>query len=392
MEQSRSISEVKGCYGCGLCATVCPIKIIQIQISDSGFYEPYIADGKQCVHCGLCRSVCSYLHDTISVKQEVSASYAAWSKDSLIRKKSSSGGVWYELASYCISKGYKVCAVRYNATKKRAEHYIASMLYEMDASLGSKYIQSYTVDAFKAINRNEKYIVSGTPCQIDSFRRYIRSVNREDNFILVDFFCHGVPSIKLWEKYMRWAEYRIGGINSVSWRNKNDGWHDSWAMKMDGQKGSLYSRYSKDDPFYNIFLSDSCLGKACYDKCKYKYRNSAADIRIGDLWGAKYSKNEEGVSAVAVFTKKGISLLNACSCVLIEEPFDIIAEAQMKKAAERTKIFSPIQIMLNDESVKIEKINSVVQKDRRKRKMIHYINRLRQPINLFKCIIKRLDK
>lgn len=59
---------------------------------------------------------------------------------------------------------------------------------ELIPSIGSKYIQSYTVDGFKAIDRKQKYLVTGTPCQIDSFRRYIRKFKKEENFILMDFF------------------------------------------------------------------------------------------------------------------------------------------------------------------------------------------------------------
>ena len=51
-----------------------------------------------------------------------------------------------------------------------AEHYVASSLEELLQSKGSKYIQSYTVDGFRSINKNDKYLVVGTPCQIDSFR------------------------------------------------------------------------------------------------------------------------------------------------------------------------------------------------------------------------------
>lgn len=66
---------------------------------------------------------------------------------------------------------------------------------ELIPSIGSKYIQSYTEEAFKKIDRKQKYLVTGTPCQIDSFRRFIRKFRCEDNFILMDFYCHCVPSM-----------------------------------------------------------------------------------------------------------------------------------------------------------------------------------------------------
>ena len=113
------------------------------------------------------------------------------------------GGVGFEVGALLLNRGYKVCGVRYNADNNRAEHYIASDVRELIQSAGSKYIQSYTVDAFKAINRKEKYLVTGTPCQIDSFRRYIQKFRCEDNFVLLDFFCHGVPSMFVWQKYIK---------------------------------------------------------------------------------------------------------------------------------------------------------------------------------------------
>lgn len=38
------------------------------------------------------------------------------------------------------------------------------------------------------------------------------------------------------EKYTEWAEKQVGKITYASWRNKWTGWHDSWAMGIDGEK------------------------------------------------------------------------------------------------------------------------------------------------------------
>lgn len=147
--------------------------------------------------------------------------------------------VWVtRLVVTCSKDGYKVCAVRYNAQENRAEHYIATNEDELAASMGSKYIQSYTVDGFKAINRKEKNLVIGTPCQIDSFRRYIKRFKVEDNFVLVDFFCHGVPSKLGWNKYLADIEKTTGKTQNATWRNKIYGWHNSYAVTVEGEKGT----------------------------------------------------------------------------------------------------------------------------------------------------------
>ena len=340
----RNINEIKDCYGCGVCATVCGKKIIGIGLNKEGFYEPRVIDPDRCVGCGLCLDVCSFLQEEPSLRRTEIHSYAAWSKDTVIRRKCSSGGVGFELGRTLIEEDYKVCGVRYDAERARAEHYIATTVKELIPSIGSKYIQSYTVDGFKAINRKEKYLVTGTPCQIDSFRRYIRKFNVEDNFVLMDFFCHGVPSMHLWQKYLQEVEKLTCNVTYVSWRNKLTAWHDSYDLLIRGEKSFYNSRLSQGDRFYRFFLSDACLGKACYERCKYKYDRSAADIRIGDLWGNTYKSNEDGVSAAVAFTEKGNKILCSCGCELIEHPFNVVAEGQMKECPRRPRLRSWILV------------------------------------------------
>ncbi len=345
----NNISNVKDCYGCGVCATVCAKQIISIGLNREGFYEPYITDASKCTDCGLCLEVCAYSHDDLSLKDRCIKSYGAWSKDEAVRRKCSSGGVGFELGRTLIGEGYKVCGVRYNAELNRAEHYIATTVEELIPSIGSKYIQSYTVDGFKAIDRKQKYLVTGTPCQIDSFRRYIQKFKKEDNFVLMDFFCHGVPSKLMWDKYVKWAETKVGKLTYVSWRNKFTGWHDSWAMAIDGEKHGepvnwhdsynllirgkktfLNSRLSQGDMFYRLFLGNKCLGKACYNQCRFKYTHSSADIRLGDMWGNIYAEDPKGVSACISFTKIGAEVLSKINCEMIEYSFDQVAEGQLR--------------------------------------------------------------
>ncbi|MCM1372621.1 MAG: Coenzyme F420 hydrogenase/dehydrogenase, beta subunit C-terminal domain [Bacteroides sp.] len=336
----NNISDIKNCYGCGVCAASCGKKIIAIELNHDGFYEPRITDENQCTHCGICVDVCAFSHTELANADATPIkSWAAWSNDESIRRKCSSGGIGFQIGKQLIEQGYKAVGCRYDVNHQRAEHYIATTVEEFIASIGSKYIQSYTVYAFRQIERKgQKYIVTGTPCQIDSFRIMIRKFRCEDNFILLDFFCHCVPSMHAWKAYIKMLEPKIGNVTYASWINKPTGWQDSWTMQMNGSKGSVTSWRSKGDLFYKLFLGDVALGPQCEEQCKYKYDHSSADIRIGDLWGDTYKNDQKGVSALIAFTEKGRELVEGLKDVtLIEHPFEVVAEGQMKKNAQHAK-------------------------------------------------------
>ncbi len=353
-----NVSVNSSCYGCGICARICPQKLIDIKLNQEGFYEPYLVNENQCTNCGLCSSVCSFNFELPSVEPECVHPFAAWSNDDYVRKKCSSGGVAFEIGRYLISNGYKVCSVRYNAELDRAEHYIADNVDELWQSVGSKYIQSYTLDALRSIDRNDKYLFVGTPCQVDSMRRYVKKLKIEDNFLFVDFFCHGVPSMYLWKKYVDSISKKIGHPTSVVWRNKSTGWHDSWEIKAENDKDDkIYSsKKSQGDSFYNLFLGNVCLNKACYSDCKYKFTSSAADIRLGDAWGNLYKNNETGVSIAIAFSEKGNSILKQTDCELIEHGLEEIAEDQLKDSISEPRARKHVMRLLEDETKSIKNI------------------------------------
>lgn len=388
-----NVAVVHNCYGCGVCATICPRKIISIELNIDGFYEPRIKETEDCIDCGLCIDVCSYIHDDLALQAKNQYYYAAWSKDKWVREKCSSGGVAFEVSRRLIDEGYKVCGVKYNVKLHRAEHYVTSTVDGLFQSIGSKYIQSYTLDGFRSINRKDKNLVIGTPCQIDSFRRYVRKLKCEEHFVLMDFFCHGVPSMWLWKKYIKDIELRIGPISYVTWRNKAMGWHDSWNIVIgkeccpDINKESYQSRLSQGDIFFRIFLSDSCLGKACYEKCKFKYNSSSADIRIGDLWGEIYKDNERGVSAVIAFTEKGNKLLQNCNCELINHSLEEIAEGQMKKSPTKPKNYEILRKCLNNPCSNIEDANRIVICEQ---KRLRFIRIIKNPLKAVWHLLKRI--
>lgn len=382
MENKKNIGFLKDCYGCGVCVLSCPVNIISIKENNNGFYEPSIEIQDKCINCGLCLKVCAFNHRDVAQQKPDIRSFAGWSKNPLVRDRCSSGGIAFEIGKKLIENGFYAIGVRYDVSKNRAEHYIATTVEDFMPSVGSKYIPSFMAEALNSIDKTQKYIVTGTPCQIDSVRRYVRQFKLENNFILLDFFCHGVPSLLLWDKYTEELQSKIGDLEFVSWRNKTSGWHDSWSINADAvdikdktnwhdsynlkikEKKHLYSsKMSEGDFFYKFFLENFCLNKCCYSTCKYKMINSAADIRVGDLWGKKYASNHDGVSSVLVFTDKGMEIISSLKdvCDFTTEKLDIATEGQMKRNALKPRGYWLFNELIHNKNLSLKQISRIVK-------------------------------
>lgn len=362
-------AHIKDCYGCGVCVAACPHNALWLRLDKRGFYAPYMLNEKACTRCGMCLNVCSYAIDELSVKKEVLEWGAMWSKNPVHRQLSTSGGVVYEIAQYAIENGYEVVGVRYNAKEHKAEHVICTKLEDIDTIRGSKYIQSYTVDAFEQLSRNKKYLVIGTPCQIDSLRRWVEKRKLADNFVFLDFFCHGVPSYWVWRKYLR-ENFRDVEIDNIDFRSKHNHatnetwpWHASFVITChDMQKGVIQPNINKRDWFYHYFLEDICFGKACYEHCKFRMYNSAADVRVGDAWGSAYEKEEKGVSAVLVYTEKGRELLRECVDRIEKEDIalDLLCEDQMPESPQMPPLYDVRLWLLHHTPFTLHTINRMM--------------------------------
>lgn len=323
MKNNVAQSAEYACSGCGACAAVCPRNAISLRLNDVGFFAA-VVDADSCTGCGLCKKVCTRFDQQIAGEDIRKASlYALQSKDREVVKQCTSGGIAHELACQALETGWKVLGVIYNSDTDLAEHRIISDVSELAALDGSKYLQSNPERAFRDAmddavkNANARFLVFGTPCQISGLAKACELRHVREKFLLVEIFCHGVPSYRLWEKECRQIKKKLNceSFDSVHFRYKKDGWH-SYCLRFSAN-GKVRYGSREGDLFYRAFFDDVFLNTSCMN-CRMRKEWSSADIRLGDYWGKRYATRDDGVSAVFCSTPLGEKAVSGCDLEKLE--------------------------------------------------------------------------
>ncbi len=309
------------CTGCQMCSAVCPYDAISIKLNGDGFYNPCV-DEKLCKNCGICKKVCSKYNDIIGISDNLGI-YAFKHSDKKILQKVSSGGAAFALAQTAVDNGYLIAGTAYDYKSNCAKMMISD---NPDDFTGSKYIQTFVGGVYKELlnDKSKKYVVFGTPCQIYSFDKAARQKKVRDNFILIDFFCHGCPSMLLWNNYINECKEKnnFKEIKKIEFRSKAHAWHE-FCISVNGKP----QKNSAD--FYDLFLSDNLLNEACYT-CKLRSTLNYADIRVGDFWGDKYDSDSEGVSVLIDISGNGKKLIDDLpkECLIAKHDIDDVIKFQ----------------------------------------------------------------
>ncbi|MBE6802070.1 MAG: 4Fe-4S dicluster domain-containing protein [Ruminococcaceae bacterium] len=327
---------IRECTGCGVCESVCPLGAIKITENTDGFYTPVIDESK-CVNCGVCKKTCYKFDETFKVKsKEDFKCYSAVNKSQKELSSASSGGVSNELMRVALSEGYFVVGVAYDVKTDRAVTKIARSEDELEQFKGSKYFQSYTAEAFDEIlsdKTEQKYAIFGTPCQIYALSKVAEKNNTRHKYLFVDIFCHGCPSLKLWDKYLEYVKRKkgISDFSKINFRSKTHGWHEYCFDFFSNNKSFSSSKYN--DPFHEMFFGLDAMNEACYN-CVARSTVEKTDIRIGDFWGKRFDTDTKGVSAVVIASEKGKTIFEKIKPYFDSQSADfneIISEQSYKK-------------------------------------------------------------
>ena len=304
------------CSGCGVCAAVCPKGAIQLAIDETGFYTAQM-DESHCVSCGLCVKLCSRFRQELpGVDLRQAKLYALQSVDPETVRRCSSGGLAHEMALAAIRGGGKVVGAVYDLETNRVRHEIVGTEAGITRLDGSKYLQSNPQEAFTDLlaaarrDPDARFTVFGTPCQIVGLAQAGQQLGIRDRLLLVEIFCHGVPSYLLWDEQIKRMKKKLQTeqFDSLQFRYKKDDWH-SYCLRAEAQ-GRVFYGARERELFWQVFFENVLLGDACMT-CRLRQEKSQADLRIGDYWGRRYQSRCDGVSAAFTCTERGETALNA---------------------------------------------------------------------------------
>jgi coenzyme F420-reducing hydrogenase beta subunit len=270
--------------------------------------------------------------------------------------KSSSGAAFTALATAVLNKGGMVFGAAFDE-EFLVYHKAINNIEGLEELRRSKYLQSRIGGSFSEakndLDQGNIVLFSGTPCQIAGLYSYL---GRDyDNLFTCNLICKGVPSPKVFRRYLNYLEKRYNSnIVSYSFRNKLYGWAPNEAVVFaNGQK--INSNYSKQEAlYYDCFAKKSLfLRPSCYT-CPFKGLPSMADLTLGDFWSIRKQypawDDNMGTSLVLVNSEKGKHLFNDAKSELVARlcPMDYISDngnlmASSRRPRARERFFRELE-------------------------------------------------
>ena len=336
------------CCGCEACVNACPKHCISFKEDEEGFRYPQV-DQSVCIDCGLCEKVCPVTNQAESHKPI--AVYAAKNTNEEELLKSSSGGIFILLAKLILHQGGVVFGAKFDKNWD-VIHAYAETEEEAQAFMGSKYVQSQIGNTYSLaknfLKQGRKVLFSGTPCQIAGLKQFLGK--EYDNLLTIDVICHGVPSPKVWQRYIDeiksnafkkektiYYPHALGKstdvqIESIFFRDKRTGWKEySFTFSLvealaEGKKNTIsLSHEYHEDPYMKLFLRDLILRPSCY-QCPAKGGKSQSDMTIADFWGVERCYpdlvDERGVGLMVIKSGKGLQAMSSLQFELQKVSFE----------------------------------------------------------------------
>lgn len=293
----KTVCETNKCNGCECCISICPKKCITINDTIEALNAEI--NKNLCIDCGLCQRVCPNVMRPNKIKPIDWKQ--GWASPE-IRKESTSGGVATSIAKSFVESGGFVASCLFNNGAFTFE--LTNDMKIVKRFKGSKYVKSNPKDIYEKISeklKSNKVLFIGLPCQVAALKNYIKDDN---NLYTIDLICHGTPSPKLLEIYLKDKGYSLDDLQEMCFRTKPN-------MSIQGKAidDMLYLSNGMDD-YLSVFLESVSFTENCYS-CQFAAINRISDLTLGDSWGTDFLEQEKkGISLILIQDQKGKDLIN----------------------------------------------------------------------------------
>lgn len=315
-----NLASYQSCVGCSACALSCPKNCIEMHNDKYGFSHPKIINAQECINCKLCEQSCPIVNKR-NLDDKETIALAAFTKDEEIRKESSSGGIFTEIAKYVLLNDGVVFGAAYS-NNWHVEHIEIKEVGNLNKLRGAKYSESKLANTYdrikKYLNKDILVLFSGTPCQVAGLKSFLK--RDYSNLICIDFICHGIPSPVAWSNYIQ-ERMKLDGVNhkpiSINQRSKITGWSNyNYSCVIEYENNLKYQSLSGSDMYMKLFCNDYILRESCAN-CHFKGFDRCSDITLGDFWGiwnidVKMDDNK-GTSLIMLHSDKSKDLITNIS-------------------------------------------------------------------------------
>lgn len=306
------INKKSDCTGCSACASICPKKCISMIEDEEGFDYPSVEQSK-CVNCHLCEKVCPMnkaiknYYDTYTL--------CAQNVNEKIRRQSSAGGIIGAVYQTVFKENGIVFGVgvdKDNIVKfMQAENLEECLEKKM---FSSKYVAAELGNVLSCVREKLQtgclVCFVGLPCQVSGLVSYLE--HDYENLWLIDLTCYGVPSRKLYRKYIQYIENKYHSkITNIQFRNKEYG-YAAPTLSITLKSGKTVSQNSSVKSFLRCFFKDISSRPSCYE-CHFKAISRVSDITLGDMRSVykfvPQMDDDKGTTVIYVQSARGKEIL-----------------------------------------------------------------------------------
>lgn len=301
----KTVCQKDMCTGCGACLNACSHNAVKIV--DDVKHMNAVIDEKSCINCGICEKVCP--NNNAVQKQDAIFWKQGWAAQQNIRSRGSSGGIASALFEAFIKNGGVVCSCLFD--KGEFKFLCTEDLEKVKRFAGSKYVKSNPGLIYKEVkqylNQDRAVLFLGLPCQVAALLNFIPK-NQQKKLYTIDLICHGTPSQKLLELYLKQNGVSLQEVDDIKFRSKG----------VMGLKVKGLSALGTVDRYLISFLNALNYTENCYH-CQYATTERVSDLTLGDSWGtALVNEMENGVSLIGCYNKKGQEILDMAKITLNE--------------------------------------------------------------------------